>query len=99
MMKLLYFVLAGPFIIPAKIVEFLTWEVVGDGGKRRDRQTYHRMTQDQGAYIQRLLKENVEEKKRSDDLHALYKRQQKHQVDIHQRELRDLEDRYRRRNS
>jgi len=98
MMNLLYFVLAGPFMVIGKIAEFICWEILDTGWKTHKRQSNQPENQEQAAYIQRLLKEKVEEKRRSDDLHGYYKRLLKSQEDIYRRDLREIEDRYRRRN-
>ena len=77
MMKVLYYFLAWPFIITAKIAEFVTWEILDTRWKNEFRFPRRPVNQDQSAYIQHLLKKNVEEKRRADDLHVYYQRQMK----------------------
>jgi hypothetical protein len=92
MKQFLYWVLATPFIIPAKISEFLVWDLFGSKMPTPTRESRHFINQDQGVYIQKILKELDAQKRRNGDLHGYYGREQKKLIDSFERDQRRREE-------
>jgi hypothetical protein len=88
MNRFTYILLAGPFIILAKFFEFIVWGLFCSDIKPPMKSSRPPTYQEQAIYIQQLLKELREEKRRGNDLHDYYRRREKTQHDESERQKR-----------
>lgn len=77
MNKIIYFILATPFMLLAKLSQFFVWELIDTHWKIKSNERYPHSNNDQSGYIQVLLKKVGESKKHEEELHDYYARQLK----------------------
>lgn len=78
MRKLFYYFLAWPWIAIVAVFQFFVWEIIDTSWKYRFRVSNPMRSEDASVYIQKLLKDITEEKRRGGDLHDYYQRQLDH---------------------
>ena len=88
MLNVLYLILATPFIILAKTAEFIVWDILTPWQDSHDWKPKSYINQDQGAYIQRVLKELAAQKRRNGELHDYYERERRKLIASFEREQR-----------
>lgn len=92
MANFLYWGVNAPFIALDKIISFITWDIISPRQESRELWPKRYINQDQGAYIQKILKDLSAEKRRNNDLHVYYEREQKKMINSFEREQRRREE-------
>lgn len=77
MNKIIYFILATPFMLLAKLSRFFVWELIDTHWKMKSNARYPHSNNDQSGYIQVLLKKVGESQRHEKELHDYYDRQLK----------------------
>jgi hypothetical protein len=85
MANILYWGVNAPFYALDKIIKFVVWDIISPRRESRELWPKRYINQDQSAYIQKILKELSAEKRRNDDLHAYYEREQRRREELRRR--------------
>ena len=77
MNKIFYYILATPIILLCKLIEFVVWEIVSTGWKKRMLDRYPRYNSDASDTIRSLRKKLEEKERREKEDHDSCQRQLK----------------------